>query len=339
MLPHLPLLARSLALLTVGMAASAQTLIIPTSADATADQSQPTTNFGSAIELGFGKNFTNTPSFSSWPMRAHLQFDMVPILQTGRWPTRVTLRWFQNRASAAGCLDISVHRITVPWSENTVTWQNRPAHDATAIARSCVGDSAGIGWKQAEVTTLVHQWLLGSAPNFGLVLRDPNESSAGAARPGFALSRESSNPALVPQLEVEFAERFGFGCSNRALLPMSDVTAGRPRLGETFTVSTTGLLGGSWVGMLFGLSNSNWSGGALPASLAPYGFPFCELYVSPDANISLPPIQGNDWDFVMQLPASAALDGTRLYFQAFALPPLAQLGLEVGNGLGVTVRR
>lgn len=317
----------------------AQTLVVPPIADVTADQSQPAVNFGSDVELGFGKNFTNTPSFTVWFLRAHLQFDLLAIHQTGRWPTRVLLRWYQHRASAAGCLDVTVHRITAPWSEGLVTWQNKPAHDPTAVARACVGDSSGTGWKQADVTALVHQWLLGVVPNHGLLLRDPTETTAGAARPGFAHSRESSSTALVPHLQVEFAQLFGFGCSLRALLPMSDVTAGRPRLGDSFTVGTTGLIGGSLVGMLFGTSNTTWSGGPLPWSMAPVGFPHCDLHVSPDASLIQPPVAGNGWDLVLPLPANPALDGAVFYLQALALPSQAQLGLEVGNGIGITLHR
>lgn len=317
-----------------------QALAIPPSADVTADQSQPAVNFGSDVELGFGKNFTYTPSFTVWFLRAHLQFDLTAIQNTGRWPTRVLLRWYQHRASAAGCLDISVHRITAPWSESTVTWQNKPAHDPAVVATACVGDSSGTGWKQADVTALVHQWLLGAVANHGLLLRDPSESTAGAARPGFAHSREGGSAALVPHLQVEFADRFGFGCSMRALLPMSDVTAGRPRLGESFTVGTVGLIQGSLVGMVFGTSNTSWSGGPLPWSLAPLGFPHCDLYVAPESSISLPPVVGNDWNLVLPLPANPVLDGATFYLQSLAIPPpQMQLGLEVGNGIGITVRR
>jgi hypothetical protein len=318
-------------------ALAAQTLVIPPTADATVDQNQPALNFGSDVELGFGKNFTSTPTFQVWFMRAYVQFDLLPIQATGRWPTRVLYRWYQHRASAAGCLDVTLHRVTAAWNEAAVTWQNKPGHDGAVVARACVGDSFANGWKQADVTALVQQWLLGAVPNHGLVLRDPSETTAGAARPGFAHSRENGTAALVPHLEVEFADRFGFGCSMRALLPMTDVTAGRPRLGESFTLGTIGLLPGSLVGMLFGTSNTSWSGGALPWSLAPLGSPGCDLNISPDTLVTAPAIAGGSWDLVIALPANTALDGATFYMQALALPPL--LGLEVGNGVGVTLRR
>ena len=318
-------------------AVSAQSLTLYPTADTFADQSQPAANFGSAPELGFGKNFTYTPSFTVWFMRAYLDFDVLPIQLTGRWPTRVVLRWYQNRASAAGCLDVTVHRVTSAWTEGGVSWQSKPTHDAAVIARACVGDSSGTGWKQADVTALVHAWLLGASPNLGLVLKDPSESNAGAARPGFAHSREVG-VVLGPQLVVEFADRFGFGCSMRALLPMSDVVAGRPRLGESFTLGTNGLIAGSAIGVLFGLSNTAWSGGALPWSMAPIGFSHCDLLVSPDIAATFGAVAGNGFDLVVPLPAINSLDGTPLYMQVLAVPPIPGPVLEVGNGVGVVMR-
>lgn len=321
----------------VPSAVSAQSGILFPSADTFADQSQPGSNFGRNNELGFGKNFTYTPTFTVWFMRAYVQFDVTPLQAPGRWPTRVIYRWYQNRASAAGCLDVTVHNVLGPWTEMGVTWQNQPAHDPAVVARACVGDSSGTGWKEADVTALVHAWLLGTIPNFGFVIRDPSESNAGAARPGFSHSRETG-PNLTPHLDVRYADRFGFGCSMRALLPMSDVTAGRPRLGESFTLGTTGLIAGSAIGVLFGLSNTSWSGGALPWSMAPIGFAHCDLLVSPDVAATFGAVAGNGFDLVVPLPAINSLDGTPLYMQVLAVPPIPGPILEVSNGVGVVLR-
>ena len=48
-----------LALFSMATALRAQTLILPPTADATTNQTQPTLNAGTAIELGFGKDFTH----------------------------------------------------------------------------------------------------------------------------------------------------------------------------------------------------------------------------------------------------------------------------------------
>ncbi|MGE0142546.1 MAG: DNRLRE domain-containing protein [Planctomycetota bacterium] len=338
---NLPLVLAGLVgagLLSLTSVAAQQNFSLAAIEDAHSDQSQPTTNFGTSLELGFGKNFRSSPTFTTWFQRAYLRFDTQLIRNTGRWPTRVLLVWNQNRASAAGCLDVAIHRVTSAWSESSVTWQSMPTHDPAVIATACVGDSFSNGWKRADVTALVQAWLTGAVQDHGLVIKDPIESNAGAARPGFAHSRETG-AATSPHLLVEFADRFGFGCSARALLPISDVTAGRPQLGSSFTFGTVGLISGSTFGVLFGTSNQSWSGGTLPWSLAPLGFPHCDLLVAPDIATNFGALASNSFDLVVPLPSINALEGASLYMQAVAVPPIPSLGLEVGNGVGVTLSR
>jgi hypothetical protein len=338
---NIPLVLTALvgaSLLSLPSIAAQQNFSVPAIEDVHSDQSQPTVNFGASLELGFGKNFRSSPTFTTWFQRAYLRFDTQLILNTGRWPTRVLLVWNQNRASAAGCLDVSIHRVTSAWSEAGITWQSMPTHDPAVIATVCVGDSFSNGWKRADVTALVQAWLTGAAQDHGLVIKDPIESNAGAARPGFADSRETGI-ATSPHLLIEFADRFGFGCSQRALLPISDIASGRPRLGDTFTLGTVGLIGGSTFGVLFGTSNVSWSGGALPWSLGSLGFPHCDLLVSPDIVTNFGSVPGNSFDLVVPLPAINALEGASLYLQAVAAPPIPSLGIELGNGVGVTLHR
>ncbi|MFO1051172.1 MAG: DNRLRE domain-containing protein [Planctomycetota bacterium] len=329
---------RSLAAVLWGLSAllPAQSLQLLPVADATTDQSQPTVNFGTSAELAFGKNYTSTPTFQVWFMRGHVLFDLGPAQAVSRVPVRATFHWYQSHATPAGCLDVSLHRLLAPFAETTVTWQNQPAFDPLVVATACVGSNGGNGWKDFDVTALVQGWLDGTWPNFGFVVRDPSESPAGAARPGFGHSRENGNPALAPWLEIEFADRFGWGCSMRALFPMSDVAAGAPRLGGSFVLRTISVMQGSVVGVLFGTSNTTWSGGALPWSLAPIGIPYCNLYVSPDIAVTLPIVNTGSFDLTVPLPNQPGLVGASLFMQAVALPP--QIGLEMGNGVGVVLR-
>ena len=324
------------AVLASALGLPAQSLVLPTLADATTDQSQPTTNFGSLTELNFGKAYVSTPTFQVWFLRGHVAFDLTPIQLVGRIPVRATFNWYQSRSSAAGCLDVALHRVTAPWSEGSVTWQSQPTHDPLVTATACVGNSFSLGWKEFDVTLLVQDWLSGAVPNFGFVIRDPRESTAGAARPGFGHSRETGSPTLAPYLEVEFAELLGFGCSMRGAIPMADISAGAPRLGGSFTLTTVAAISGSTVGTLFGTSKTIWAGGSLPFDLTPLGLPYCNLYVSPDIAVTLGPISGGSWDLVVPLPNLPGLDGASLYMQTVALAPS---GFETSNGVGVLLRR
>jgi hypothetical protein len=68
--------------------------------------------------------------------------------------------------------DINVHRITSPWEELVVTWNNfgnsySPTIEATFNA-------SAVGWSSVDVTSLVGNWLDGTYPNYGLLLDQVN---------------------------------------------------------------------------------------------------------------------------------------------------------------------
>lgn len=326
----------SLLVAVLAASAPAQTLRLGPVADATTDQSQPSVNFGSSAELSFGKNYRSSPTFQVWFLRGHVQFDVTPIVATGRMPVRALFHWYQSRSSAAGCLDVTLHRVLAPWSESTVTWLNQPAHDPIALTRACVGDSFANGWKTFDVTGLVQAWLSGGT-NYGFVIRDPTERTAGAARPGFGHSRETASAALAPYLEVEFTDRFGGGCSGRGAIPALDLVVGQARIGGWMTVQAAPLLPNTVPGMLFGTSNSTWGGRSLPLSLAFAGLPGCDLLVAPDIAVLFPTSASGFFYLTLTWPNDPSLDGQRLYMQAVAVPPSSSV--ELTNGVGFTFHR
>lgn len=330
-----PAMRALLALFLLAPPLAAQLFTLSPTADATTDSSQPTANFGSSPELNLGKQFTYTPTFTVWFARGHVLFDVSPFVGAGLVPTRATFFWYQSMANAAGCLDVSLHRLTAPWSEGTITWQNQPSFDPTEVTRTCVGDSFALGWKEFDVTPLVQAWLDGSAPNFGFVVRDPSESTAGAARPGLGHSREYTNAALRPYLEIEFAESFGAGCTTHATVPVLDVAGGSSIMGATLDLRLSDLLPGSLALVFFGLDNTQWAGFALPLSLALIGYPGCDLNVEPGVGIAIGIVPNPTALLPIVVPTSAAFDGLPLYAQGFALTPSTDL--EATNGLGFRV--
>lgn len=326
------LLARTFLLCTAGVGLlPAQTVQLPPVADATTDQSQPTANFGADPELNFGKVFTSTSSSVHF-LRGHVQFDLTAF--QGLVPQRATLFWYQSRSSAAGCLDVSAHRILAPWSEATVTWSTQPAHDAATAATACVGNSFDLGWKQFDLTALVQAWTSGAQPNHGVVIRDPRESTAGASRPGYGHSRESTVVALRPYLELEFAAAFGAGCGLGAPVPGLSFAGGSPRPGGSFTIATQGLAAGSLGALVLGTSDTTWGSVPLPLSLASFGFPGCDLLVAADAFLvrgaSTPP----SFDVVLNVPNDPNLASLVLYVQTAGL---AAATFQLANGLRIAL--
>ncbi len=63
---------------------------------------------------------------------------------------------------------IRLHRITAPWAEHEVTWNNFGGAFDSAVEGSFVTDSTG--WKSVDVTALVRAWQDSIHPNYGLLL-------------------------------------------------------------------------------------------------------------------------------------------------------------------------
>ena len=64
--------------------------------------------------------------------------------------------------------DINVHRITNPWEEMVVTWNNFGESYAPEVEGSF--NVAALGFYSVDVTALVGNWLDGTHPNYGLLL-------------------------------------------------------------------------------------------------------------------------------------------------------------------------
>lgn len=74
--------------------------------------------------------------------------------------------WFQGIGDPGQ--DIDVHRITAPWDEMVVTWNNFGSSFAPEIEGSF--NAATLGWYSVDVTSLVGSWLDGTNANYGLLL-------------------------------------------------------------------------------------------------------------------------------------------------------------------------
>ncbi|MCK4784494.1 MAG: DNRLRE domain-containing protein [Desulfobacteraceae bacterium] len=109
-----------------------------------------------------------------------------------------TLSIYVNLATDA---TVNVHRITAPWTETGVTWNNFGGSFAPEIVNSFVAD--GVGWRSVDVTALVQDWFSGVYSNYGLLLEQ------GTTEFTRFYSSESSTVSLRPKLEICFS---GTGC-------------------------------------------------------------------------------------------------------------------------------
>ena len=96
--------------------------------------------------------------------------------------------------------NIDVHRITNPWEEMVVTWNNFGSSYAPGVEGSF--NAAAAGWNSVDVTSLVGSWLDGTSANHGLLLAQDDQT--------YPRTRYSSRESIYqPYLEICYTENGG----------------------------------------------------------------------------------------------------------------------------------
>lgn len=254
-------------------------------------------------------------------------------------------------------LDVTVHRVTAPWSEGPsvsaggggtggsalpgdTTWVHRsypntnwavPGGDFDAIA------SAGAATPQLGVATWtstaalvrdVQGWVDQPSTNHGWLWKT-DEVQAGATR-RFD-SREIPAPATGPMLRVEFLTAPGYvayapGCAGAQGVP-TNTAASPPRLGQTLSVTIGNAPAAAL--LFFGLSDTISSLGPLPIDLAVVQAPGCLWRTSTDIEL-LGASAAGSVAFAQPIPNAPAFLGLAFFTQAAVFAPGA-------NGLGAIV--
>lgn len=144
------------------------------------------TNFGSLDFISVGYYSTGCPygaPVAPYINRALFAFDTAGV-PAGLNFDRAELTFYLVEICFLSYLDgtertITAYRVTSPWSEGEVTWNNAPGIQESVgsidiiISKESVGEYQGI-----DITSLVREWLNGSKPNYGVLLRTI-ESGAG----------------------------------------------------------------------------------------------------------------------------------------------------------------
>jgi hypothetical protein len=97
--------------------------------------------------------------------------------------------------SKANNQDINLHRITNPWEENTITWNNFSSSYSPNIEGTF--NANAIGYQSADVTNLVREWTKGTYMDYGILLDQVAQNYPLAQYH----SKENSNP---PYLRLEY---------------------------------------------------------------------------------------------------------------------------------------
>src|SRR5579871_103997 len=140
-------------------------------ADAYLNPPNPTLNFGSSTTLNIGGGAS---------VLIQVDLSNLPTGLTAANIQKATLTVYANRVFTAGGLDVAP--VTGPWSESTVTYNNRPTTGGPFQSNIPVSVSAS--YVILDITALMQQWVTGTA-NYGVQI------SAAIAQPSTTVNLDS----------------------------------------------------------------------------------------------------------------------------------------------------
>ena len=97
---------------------------------------------------------------------------------------------------------IGLYKVTSDWDEDTIDWDNQPTCSVDAEITSDI-ITAAITWESWDIDTLVQAWLDGSITNYGVVLKDTDESSVNTFAT-FVTSDYMTDPTKRPELVIDY---------------------------------------------------------------------------------------------------------------------------------------
>ncbi|HEX6700013.1 MAG TPA: DNRLRE domain-containing protein [Gaiellaceae bacterium] len=158
------------------------------------------TDMGSPLWIG-------TDETDSW--RAAVQFDLAD-LPPGATVSSATLGLWNDETdclftSTFTCGDnshtINAYRMTNAWN-TTSTTTNQLGWDATVLSSYTLAAHAASGWMSWDVKTTVQNWVNGTQPNYGFLLKRTTEplDVGGPAPPG----ADAYDPTQAPKLDVTY---------------------------------------------------------------------------------------------------------------------------------------
>lgn len=167
------------------------TLRINVRKDAFLSSRQPDTNFGSNNELRLGWSSSVYEA-----MRLIIEFDMG-VIPRNAVINKAELFIYQLGVTPGGDSPMSYRAqyMRAAWEEGQVTWNNANYLGGDSLPLGHV--DSGIGWKTAEVTSLVKSWYSGARANHGLIVTGDEVPANNRMREFAAREQSGSAPYIL----------------------------------------------------------------------------------------------------------------------------------------------
>lgn len=111
--------------------------------------------------------------------RSFVRFDLSGIPSTAA-VSGATLRLYYVDCDFSTDADVGAYQVTSPWAESTLSWNTWPSFSGVAedvLSLGCGPTGVYVEW---DVTGLVRDWVSGTAPNRGMMVKATSETGDGA---------------------------------------------------------------------------------------------------------------------------------------------------------------
>ena len=136
--------------------------------DAPVHSSFPENNYGDGVYSLIGGFPSNSIT------RLYIQFDLSSIPENAR-VIDAYLDLYQFLGLGTGNFTIGLYNVTSDWEESTISWSSQPTSSTDAgITNNITAEDTG--WEYWNIKTLVQNWLDETIANYGMVLKDTDET-------------------------------------------------------------------------------------------------------------------------------------------------------------------
>ena len=165
-----------------------------TGIDTGVESALPTNNYALWPLTGIGNS-------ASTIIRTYIEFDLS-LIPTNARVIDADLRLYQYDDLGSEDFTIGLHKVTSNWDESTIDWDPQPTSSTDAEVTSNITVGA-VTWKSWDIDTLVQGWLDGTIANYGMLLKDTDESSVNTIA-YFYTSDYTTDTTKRPKLEIDY---------------------------------------------------------------------------------------------------------------------------------------
>lgn len=154
-------------------------------------------------DLNLGDAFTIYVGFEPAGniLRAFIRFDLSNLpLTTVVIDADLGLYYYSSLPSASS--SIGVHQVTETWLEDLITWNNQPLSSSVAEKITSIPADATFDFIYWNIANLAKGWQDGSISNYGILLRDTDESTIRARK--YFYSSDHYNTSQRPKLVIDY---------------------------------------------------------------------------------------------------------------------------------------